>query len=86
MALTAHQLNATHEGQHLRVRFCDGAIAEIKLLSVELPNEFDKTPDTWGIIYDLISANRAPTERRDCAYWSRLDEIESFELMEEGNA
>ena len=84
MVLTAQQFDPSHEGKRLRVNFRDGEIAEIILLSVELPNEFDKTPDTWGIIYDLISANRPSTVKQGCAYWSRLDEIETFEILEEG--
>jgi hypothetical protein len=86
VSLTAQQLDTTYEGKRLRVNFRDGMIAEIKLLFVQLPNEFDNTPESWGIIYDLISANRPPAETKDCAYWSRLDDIESFEIMEEGIA
>jgi len=84
VALTAQQLDATHEGKRLRVTFRDGERANIKLISVTLPNKYDATPESWGIVYDLISTDRNPPATKNSACWSRLDEIESFEIMEQG--
>jgi len=84
--LTAQQLDATHEGKRFRINFRDGETAQIKLISVALPNKYDTTPESWGIVYDIVSTNRDAFRHKGTARWSRLDEIESFELMEEGTA
>jgi len=83
--LTGQQLDATHEGKRLRVKFRDGDIAEIKLLSVALPNKYDRTPESWGIVYEVSSTGRKSSGDKTPAFWARIDEIDSFELMEEGN-
>jgi hypothetical protein len=86
VALTARQLGATHEGERLRITFRDGESASIKLISVALPNKYDATPESRGIVYDLISTDQNPPARKTSACWSRLDEIESFEIIEQGLA
>jgi hypothetical protein len=86
VVLTANELDATLEGKRLLVKFRDGENAKVSLISVALPNKFDTTPESWGIVYDVISTERdRPAERRS-ASWSRLDEIESFEIIGEGTA
>ena len=70
-------------GKSLRVEFSDGEVAEVQIIGVALPNKYDKTPESWGITYDLISSNKTRNTPKGAAYWSRLDEIKSFEIIGE---
>ena len=81
MILEVQQLNKTHEGKRLRVGFCDGEVAEVKIIEVALPNEYDTTPESWGIVYDLISTNRPRTAPDGAAFWSELGTIKNFEVL-----
>jgi len=55
----------------------------VELQSVTLPNKYDNTPESWGIVYDLISTNRPRQSSQGAAFWSRLDELKNFELLED---
>ncbi len=77
------QLDESFTGKRLRIEFHDGEIAEVELQSVTLPNKYDNTPESWGIVYNLISTNRTRQSPRGAACWSRLDELKNFELLED---
>jgi hypothetical protein len=79
--LDVQKLDKTHEGKRLRIDFCDGEVAEVKIIEVALPNEHDDTPESWGIVYDLISTNRPRTAPSGAAFWSELGTIKSFEVL-----
>lgn len=70
-----------HANQRLRLEFLDGEIAEVDVIEVALPNTYDKTPESWGLVYDLISSNRTRSTPKGSAFWSRLDAIKSFEVL-----
>jgi hypothetical protein len=72
------ELNAGHEGQRLRLQFVDGEVAEVKLISVALPNSLDTTPESWGVIYDVLSSTSSLKSR---TYWAQLDTIKAFEVI-----
>jgi hypothetical protein len=60
-----HQhLDETYVGKRARVESVDGEIAEIQIISIALPNKYDKTPESWGIVYDTISSNHPHKRRR----------------------
>jgi hypothetical protein len=86
MAIDFEQFAAWRDGKRVRIKFLDGEVAEVAVVAVALPNEYDNTPESWGVVYDVISTNRPRNEPKSRTNWSRLDEIESFEIIEEGNA
>jgi hypothetical protein len=79
--LDVQQLDKTYEGKRLRIEFCDGEIAVVEITEVALPNKYDKTRESWGIVYDLISTNRPRTAPKGSACWSELSTIKSFEAL-----
>ena len=83
--LDVQQLDKTYEGTRLRIEFLDGEIAEVKILEVTLPNKYDKTPESWGILYDLISTNRPRMAPKGAPFWSELSTIKSFEAFGDGS-
>jgi len=83
--LDVKKLDETYEGSRLRIEFRDGEIAEVEILEVALPNKYDNTPESWGIVYDLISTNRPRAAPRGAAYWSQRSTIKSFEALEDAS-
>ena len=83
MRMTIQQLTETHEGKNLRVEFNDGEIAEVRIISVSLPNKYDTTPESWGIVYAVTSSNRPGKAPKGSANWSQLNEIKCFEFLGE---
>ncbi len=81
MSLDVQRLDETYAGKRLRVEFCDGEVAELDVIEVALPNKYDKTPESWGIVYDLISTNRPRTAPKGAAFWAELSKIKSFEVL-----
>jgi len=81
LSLDIHQLNKSCEAKRLLVEFFDGEIAEVRVVEVALSNKYDTTPESWGIVYDLVSSNRSHQQPPGSARWSRLDEIKSFEIL-----
>jgi hypothetical protein len=79
--LDVQKLDKAHEGKRLRVDFFDSEVAEVKIIEVALPSEYDNTPESWGIVYDLISTNRPRTAPSGAAFWSELGTIKSFEVL-----
>jgi hypothetical protein len=79
--LDVQKLDKTHEGKRLRVDFCDGEVAEVKIIEVALPNKYDNTSESWGIVYDLISTNRPRSAPGSAAFWSELRTIKTFEVL-----
>ena len=79
--LDAQHLDKTYEGKRLRIEFCDGEIAEVKIIEVALPNEYDNTPESWGIVYNPISTNRPRPAPNAAAFWSELGAIKSFQVL-----
>jgi len=59
-----------------------GEITELEITEVALPNKYDKTPESWGIVYDLISTNRPRPAPKGAAFWTRLDDMQRFEVLE----
>ena len=82
MIQSVSELNHSHQGQRLGLVLRSGEIAEERLIEVALPNKYDKTPESWGIVYDLISTNRPRPAPKGAAFWTRLDDIQSFEIVE----
>src|SRR6202030_4700749 len=78
-------LDESYAGKRVRVGFADGEITEALILSIALSNKYDKTPESWGIVYDTISSNRPRTTPNGAANWSRLSEIETLEIWETGH-
>jgi hypothetical protein len=74
--------NHSHQGQRLGLVLRSGEIAEVEIIEVALPNKYDKTPESWGIGYDLISAGRPRPAPKGAAFWTRLDDMQSFEVLE----
>jgi hypothetical protein len=81
VVLDVQHLGKTHEGKRLRIDFCDGEVAEVEMIEVALPNKYDTTPESWGIVYDMISTNRPRTAPKGAAFWSQLSAIKSFEVL-----
>jgi hypothetical protein len=75
------RLDQTYACKRARVGFADGEIAEVKIITIALPNKYDKTPESWGIVYDVISSNRQRTAPKGAASWSRVSEIETIEIL-----
>jgi hypothetical protein len=76
------QLNHSHQGQRLRLVLLSGEIAEVESIEVALRNKYDKTRESWGIVYDLISSNRPRPAPKGAAFRTRLDDMQSFEVLE----
>ncbi len=81
MMLDVQQLDKKYERRRLRIEFRDGEVAEVEIVEVALPNKYDKTPESWGIVYDLISTNRPRMVPKGAAFWSELSTIKSFEVL-----
>ena len=81
MLVDTKGLSQDYEGKRVRVEFSDGEIAEVKIIEVALPNKYDNTPESWGIVYDLISTNRPRTAPNGAAFWSELGTIKSFQVL-----
>ena len=81
MMLDVQQLDKRYERRRLRIEFRDGEVAEVEIVEAALPNKYDKTPESWGIVYDLISTNRPRTAPKQTAFWSELSTIKSFEVL-----
>jgi hypothetical protein len=81
MSLDVQRLDKTYEGKHLRVEFCDGEVAEVEIIEVALPNKYDNTPESWGIVYDVISTNRPRAVPKGAAFWTELSKIKGFEVL-----
>jgi hypothetical protein len=73
------EIGKQHEGQ--RLDFLDGEFAEVAIDEVALPNTCVRSPESWGLLYDLISTNRLRVLFTGAAPWSRLDQIGSFEVL-----
>jgi hypothetical protein len=76
------ELNHKHPGQRLRLVLLSGEIAEVEIVQVALPNKYDKTPESWGLVYDLISTNQPRPAPKGAAFCTRLHDIQSFEVLE----
>jgi serine protease inhibitor ecotin len=85
MTLDVRHLDKTCEGKRLRVEFCDGETAEVEIIEVALPNKYDKTPESWGIVYNVISTNRPRKAPKGVAFWSELSKIKNFEILGDAN-
>ena len=83
--LDVQKLDRTYEGRRLRIEFCNGEVAEVEIIEVALPNKYDKTPESWGIVCDLISTDRPRTAPKGAAFWSELSTIKSFEVLGDAN-
>ena len=75
------RLDDTYADKRARVEFTDDEIAEVQIVAIALPNEYDKTPESWGIVYDIISSNRPRAGSKGTANWSRLSEIKTLEIL-----
>jgi hypothetical protein len=75
------ELNHSHQGQRLGLVLRSGEIAEERLSRLRC-NKYDNTPESWGIVYDLISTNRPHPAPKGAAFWTSLDDIQSFEILE----
>ena len=82
MTQSVRELNHSHQGQRLRRVLLSGEIAELEIIEVALPNKYDQTPESWGIVYDLISTNRPRPAPKGAAFWTKLDDIQSLEVLE----
>ncbi len=85
MPQTVSEIGQHYESQ-LRLQFLDGESAEVTLISVALPNEYDQTPESWGVVYDLISSHRPRSAPKGSACWSQLNEIKSFAVLGKATA
>jgi len=79
------QLDKAYEGSRLCIEFRDGEVAEVEILDVALPNKYDTTPESWGMVYNLILTNRQRNARKGAAFWSQLSTIKSFEGLEDAS-
>ena len=78
MTPTKNRLGREHQDKRLRVEFLGGEIAEIKLLLV---SECDQHQECNGIVYDIISTNRADHIKKGAAYWAESAYVKSFEVL-----
>ena len=78
MATVMNRIGREHQGKRLRVEFLGGEIAEIRLLFV---SECDQHQECNGIVYDIISTNRAADIKKGCAYWADSVYVKSFEVL-----
>jgi hypothetical protein len=76
------ELNHSQPGQRLRLVLLSGEIAEVEIIEVALRNKYDKTPESWGVVYDLISTKRPRPAPKGAAFWTRLDDMQSFAVLE----
>jgi hypothetical protein len=57
-------------------------MAEAGIIGVALRNKYHKTPESCSVVYDLMSANpRRPAPKR-AAFWTMLDDMQSFVVLE----
>jgi hypothetical protein len=75
------ELNYSHQAQRLRLVLRSGEIAEVEIIEVALPNKYDQTPESWGLAYDLMSANRRRPAPKGAAFWTMLDDMQSFVVL-----
>ena len=75
------RLDNTYVDKRAHVEFTDGEIAEVQIVAIALPNEYDKTPESWGIVYDIISSNRPRTAPKGAANWSQLSGIKALDIL-----
>jgi hypothetical protein len=59
-------------------------MAEVEIIEVAPPNKYDKTPESWGVVYDLMSAsaNRRRPAPKGAAFCTMLDDMQSFVVLE----
>jgi hypothetical protein len=76
------ELNHSHQAQRLRLVLLRGEIAQVEIIEFALPNKYDQTPESWGVVYDLISTNRPRPAPKRAAFWTRLDDMQSFAVLE----
>jgi hypothetical protein len=57
-------------------------MAEVEIIEVALANKYDKTPESWGLVYDLMSANRRRPGPKGAAFCTMLDDMQSFVVLE----
>ena len=86
MPASFEQFKVPYQGKRVRLTSLDGEVAEVDVSSITLPNKFDTTPESWGIVFTLLSTNRLGIKKIGDTYWGQLDLIEKFEVMEEGIA
>jgi hypothetical protein len=79
--MNVQQLDQTYAGKNLRIEFSDGEICDVVVIEVALPNKYDTTPESWGVVYDLISSNRPQKAPKGAANWAQINDIKSFELL-----
>jgi hypothetical protein len=48
MAIDFEQFAAWRDGKRVRIKFLDGEVAEVAVVAVALPNEYDNTTESWG--------------------------------------
>ena len=82
MIQSVSELNHSHQGQRLRLVLLSGEIAELEIIEVALRNKYEKTLESWDVVYDLISTNRPRPAPKRAAFWTRLDHMQSFEVLE----
>ncbi len=82
MIQSVSELNHSQQAQRLRFVLLSGEIAELEIIEVALPNKYDMTPESWGVVYVLISANRPRPAPKGAAFWTRLDDMQSFAVLE----
>ena len=76
------ELNHSYQGQRLRLVLLSGEIAEPEIIELALPNKYDQTQESWGLVYDLSSTKRPRPAPKGAACWTRLDDSQSFEVLE----
>jgi len=57
-------------------------MAEVEIIEVAPPDKYDKTPESWGVVYDLMSANRRRPDPKGAAFCTMLDDMQSFVVLE----
>jgi hypothetical protein len=87
MTLDAKGLDQTFAGKTLRVWFSNDEVALIRVNGVEVHEDCELCPGYAGVIFDLVEANRPERYEKEHAgslTWSKLSEIEKWELVNEG--
>ena len=74
--------NRSHQGQRLSLALLCGEIAEVKIIEPALLNKYDKTPESWGAVYPLISTNPSRPAPRGAVFCTRLDDKQSLAELE----
>jgi hypothetical protein len=78
MDTVKNRIGREHQDKRLRVEFLGGEIAEIKLLLV---SECAQHRECNGIVYDIISTNRADHIKKGAAYWAESTYVKFFEVL-----